>query len=564
MKNKMIEAEGMPVIKYILEYTPLYIPENQRPYEWKKPHIERLIEDVLDVATAQVETHILNFITLYSDTDENKKYIYDGQQRSISLMLLLIVLKKYLWEIETQQSRNIAFKISQLLKQNSSRFYDDVDVQYYINASNYEMQNLIETLINYEGNDMSLDDFKVTDYTKALIDNLKVIEDKIASYAKERKFEINVEFIQSVLKALEDDVIVIVMTADNLDISNRMFETLNNTGKKIETFYVLKNEVLTVCSDLSEKWDLLEQNLDSLNKSRFMQNYMSMKVGKISKANIIKEFKQNLLLESDSVVATLDELVEISNYFLWISNAPHKSNFINIEKKEYEDKINFLKIAKTTQFYPVVLSMHYQKYSAKDINNTLQMIINLYLRNFFFGKSNPNSVEDFYSNLAKEIYTNKITQEEIRNKFSSQLFTDEQVASFIKDKEIVSAQDRSIIKYVIKEIYMSEYTGELMFTSDFKLLQLEHILPQKPTEEWKTIFSEPEKYVNLIGNLTILQDKINIKASNNSFAVKKVEYEKSDIAQNRELSKIKSWTPQEISNRTNDMFVKFSNLWPVD
>lgn len=564
MKDKMIEAEGMSVVEYIQNFTPLYIPENQRPYEWKKQHIERLIEDILDVATGQVDKHILNFITLYSDVEENKKYIYDGQQRSISILLLFTVLRKILKELEqTKQVIDTENELKSLLVVEPRMLSNFDESTYYINPSNEEMTKLIVELSTNSYSSIEELSQETTDYTKAIIDNIKNIENKIVSYTSQKKITINYELIYSIVQSLLNDIIVIVMTAENLDISNRMFETLNNTGKKIESFYVLKNEILTIDPSYNVKWDDIEQNLDSLNKSRFLQNYLSMHVGKFTKSNINNEFKQNGFLNEDNIESTIDELVTVSKFFLEIAEAPHKCSFEKNEKLKFESNIQFLKLAKVTQYYPVVLAMLTKKYLENEVNDVLESVINLYLRNFFFGKSSPSSVEEFYTNLAKRIYNEEISLSEIKNTFSDIMFTNEQVKVFMKDKDIKTSTEKNITKYILREIYSKDYTAEVRITTDFKILQLEHILPQTPNDEWNTIFDEPEKYIHKIGNLTILLDKLNNVASNSVFSEKCIEYRKSSIPHNIELCKVINWNKEAIESRNDELFKLFIDIWKL-
>src|SRR5690606_33298650 len=78
-----------------LSYGTLYIPYSQRPYEWKEEQVLRLFNDFYSIYTNDDElaTHILNFITVRIDEDdEEKKYIYDGQQRTVTSILLLAAL----------------------------------------------------------------------------------------------------------------------------------------------------------------------------------------------------------------------------------------------------------------------------------------------------------------------------------------------------------------------------------------------------------------------------------------------------------------------------------------
>lgn len=58
-----------------------------------------------------------------------------------------------------------------------------------------------------------------------------------------------------------------------------------------------------------------------------------------------------------------------------------------------------------------------------------------------------------------------------------------------------------------------------------------------------------EKYLNKIGNLTLLFIKLNNKIKNNSFKIKKESYKESDIKLNKELVEFEEWTIKSIEER---------------
>jgi hypothetical protein len=105
-----------------------------------------------------------------------------------------------------------------------------------------------------------------------------------------------------------------------------------------------------------------------------------------------------------------------------------------------------------------------------------------------------------------------------------------------------------------------------------KSLHLEHIAPKSETDDWKsTIFlGNPEEYseygalVSEVGNLTLLDFKINIRAQQKSFEDKKKKYHDSVIKLTRDLTKIDIWTKDEIQARTKWLSECFEILWSVD
>ena len=98
-------------------------------------------------------------------------------------------------------------------------------------------------------------------------------------------------------------------------------------------------------------------------------------------------------------------------------------------------------------------------------------------------------------------------------------------------------------KYVLEqfEYNMIDDQGEYIINSGNDV-HLEHIIPQtidtkkarKEYGDWvsylgKDALLKHPQYIDRIGNLTLLGQKLNIKSSNNPFRAKKKEYKKSNI-----------------------------------
>lgn len=71
-------------------------------------------------------------------------------------------------------------------------------------------------------------------------------------------------------------------------------------------------------------------------------------------------------------------------------------------------------------------------------------------------------------------------------------------------------------------------------------MEIEHILPQKPTDEIKSSFDKPSEiknYIKRLGNLALLERSINGAISNKPFEIKKDSYPKSKFLLTRAITK---------------------------
>jgi hypothetical protein len=110
-------------------------------------------------------------------------------------------------------------------------------------------------------------------------------------------------------------------------------------------------------------------------------------------------------------------------------------------------------------------------------------------------------------------------------------------------------------------------------------LHLEHIAPQTPTEVWKADlfngdanqYSEYEQLVSEIGNLTLLDHKINTSIKQAPFTnplepakSKSSEYKDSVIAMTSDLHALKKWDQAEVEKRTEYMIAMFDVVFSVE
>ena len=128
-------------------------------------------------------------------------------------------------------------------------------------------------------------------------------------------------------------------------------------------------------------------------------------------------------------------------------------------------------------------------------------------------------------------------------------------------------KDNSIAKYIWSKYELDCNNNESV--PNYSEIHLEHILPQHP-EKWQEIgFVTPEgttvkDWIYHIGNMTLLNKKQNQKEQNNIFTKKVVSYQGSVFEETRNISSLRDWKVDNITERADRLSDKACEIWPLN
>ena len=98
--------------------------------------------------------------------------------------------------------------------------------------------------------------------------------------------------------------------------------------------------------------------------------------------------------------------------------------------------------------------------------------------------------------------------------------------------------------------------------SEEKRINLEHVLPENPSSEWSIKSDVVELLVDRLGNLALLNKRVNKKIANRSITVKAPQYD-SSYAFTKELKTCTTWGQKEIDERQKRMAQLAVTTWPL-
>ncbi len=214
---------------------------------------------------------------------------------------------------------------------------------------------------------------------------------------------------------------------------------------------------------------------------------------------------------------------------------------------------------------PLLISI-LKKFTKQDVVKSLRLMVAWSVRNLITGSVPGGTLEIQFSNQAKLITNEELkTYSSLKKSLKDLIPTDE---TFKKAFEIASVTKAAIARYYLSEIEKSYHTTKEQETSkNTEIVNLEHILPEKADliNNW-TAFSEEQhkSYNHRIGNLTLMDKKMNSDEKSASFKGKKKSYGNSEIKITNSLTVYVVWTPTEIEQRQKEFAEKAIKIWSIN
>lgn len=565
MAEQFLQSLTVTLKQYMSLDTGQYmIPFSQRPYERTEVQVERLFRDLtsLGLPGAYETKHVLNFFTF--SNEEEKLKLFDGQQRTVTTLMIYA------------EGLRLSVERGELNVKFASKKY-----QNYI--SDEDENGTVTPKVVFDKGEVTDEFYKLIDFENDyLVKEHEGLDLSIRSFIRNR---LKIQQLWREIVSDDPDVVVkeilsrflestylIEIIATTEEVAQRMFETLNNTGKTLESYYVLKNDLVSKLGEsvVREKWNKLDDLLGDLDRRTFLSTVATLFAGKIDKQNVLESIYTSY--EGGISIGLLDALLEIAVAYDKAIN-PNQMEISNvIERDEYNYTIDSLRdVFGLKQQTPMLTAMILSNYSTSDEIAVLKKVKSLAVRLLFFKEGRANSFENPLAEMAHAVYEDKIPVKEIFNKLQEGglNISDDSLRSVIVDREITTPSARKKAKFVFKELYNQELAknqSETMLPNNLQKIHYEHILPEKPKSgsEWMKDFPDDttrEHLTKTLGNATLLIGSKNEKLGNKEFSDKREIYKTSSLIENRRLAENKRWTAKEIKKRSVLLAEQFVKLY---
>lgn len=566
MAEQFLSAQTVTLKQYLSRDNGQYtIPFSQRPYEWGEAQVNRLFKDLTALGLSEnfEDKHVLNFFTF--SNEEGSLKLFDGQQRTVTTLMIYAEGLKIAVERKELEPKFASKRYQNYISDED----EDGNVTSKVVFDKKEVTDVFYSLLDLENKDI-FEEYESSDSSiQTFIDNKKYIHELWMVFVAEHP---GIK-VKDVLTSFLDSSYLIQIVATTEEVAQKMFETLNNTGKSLEDYYVLKNDLVSSLGveNVREKWNKLDDLLGEINRTSFLSTFATLTKGKTSKSELI-----DTLFNPDAEKEVHEQLLQL---LLSVADAYSKAvnpNQLDIIDKNDREKYAYLTemltdVFSLKQHIQILTAMIAKKYTDEDKIAVLTTIKNLAVKLLFFKEGRANQFESPLAELAHAIYTEELSVNDIQEILSEGplYVSDDSLRAIIVEREITTPSARKKAKFVFKELYDYEFENSQSETRLPNILQqihYEHILPEKPKEksQWLKDFSddtERRHLTNVLGNATHLIGLKNEKLGNKEFYVKREVYSTSFLPENKKLAVLTKWTPIEIKKRSNDLAERFIQLY---
>jgi uncharacterized protein DUF262/uncharacterized protein DUF1524 len=531
---------------------PILVPDWQRNYSWTTSEVETFWNDLLRFSGAYPDDNINNqeyFLGSVVIVDNGTAHLLlDGQQRLATAAILLSVIRDFL----KRSSRDAGTRVQ-------TRYLSDFDdardeTSYKVTLNTYDRDFFKREIL--EPRDAGFVPPAPTIESHNLVRRAREFfhgkfEQEFAGYQSPEDAH---RWALRVLTVLTNHMSVVAVLSEDEDNAASVFETLNDRGIGLSTPDLLRNLVLRRANDADRDeiialWGEVLEIEGEASLRTFLRHYWVSHYGDVKTQSLYREIKARLVADNISSLEFSRSLRDSAVVY---------SNLVSAQDDDPETAGYLADIGALGAglLYPAVMSA-YEVGDPEAVRNFVHSLVAAFVRHSVIGRLENSRLEDRIYRVARELRASRDFGAAIA---ALEAFapTDEEFARAFRTQSITR---RDTARYVLRELELARRTTEELTVAPPSKVHVEHIYPQTPRAEDR--LPNHTSVVDRIGNLTLLDRRLNAAARNTAFPEKKQHYERSEIRLTRDLLGNDEWTADMINARQETLSRLAPGIWAV-
>lgn len=499
------------------------IPDYQRPYAWEENQCQTLWDDIFSFAFPDNncdkfdsnEEYFLGSIVTF-ENEKNKKEVIDGQQRLTTLMLLLRAFYAKFGNMQDDNSKSTRERIAQCLWKTNEFGQANmnvlkIDSEVATDNDKDEFLEILKTGI--------VEKEQKSNYAK----NYRFFQEKIDKFLNEYP-----SYFAYLPARILGNCILLPVEAESQDTALRIFSTLNDRGLPLSDADIFKAQFYkhygakNQKESFIEQWKELEETCGKIFRplngtpmdelfTRYMYYVRAKQGNKSSTTEALRKFYERgkySILKQDE---TLPNLKILADFWNDIYNQNSERFSESILRKLFV--LHYAPNGMWNYFLSVYFLQNKNNNNQLDEKKLKEFLTKIIGFVWAYSFTNPG-----VNALRTPVYAemiNIVTGKEV--KFDDFKFDENTLKTIIKNFDFKNG--RPITKSMLTWWAFTEKEQALPLLNT--IFEIEHIFAKKRQENDKSLTNV--KNLECLGNKSLLEDKVNIRASEYRF-VDKVKY----------------------------------------
>lgn len=577
-------------MKGLLDATVTFVvPLFQRAYVWDEERWGTLWDDIEKTTDAALEErdgqHFLGAVVLEQvSTPAGRMYqrqVIDGQQRMITLQLLLLALRNYLKDSGLYEA--LAVDVEKYLFNTGAKVRDTQD-KFKVWPTTVD-QNAFEKAMTVQRDGYD------SDSEQRFRSAVKYFGQSILQWVESSVSDSHsVEaLIEELIHTVEARLALAVIDLDADDDAQEIFETLNALGTPLLPSDLVKNHLFRIAQSQNanyeklyrDYWSKFDEQVSFWNQERsvgrerrkqidiFLQYYLSLRLqDDVTYKSIFRSFR-------GFVSPRLEKNIEPVFKDLVNNAETYRSFFDGRGTGFVKTFFSRIDILETTVVYPLVLLI-FDSQSEQAEREDMLAIIESYLVRRLVCRMGTKNYNRFILDAIRELKKIGVTAEALRSfllghESPNTVWPEDQtVVHAILSQPLYGYIRRNRLVMVLSALNEKMHTDRSEQVKITGPIEVEHLMPQKWQAFWPLPEGDPleltrrrEALVHTLGNLTLVTGSLNESVSNGTWKTKLQALRAfSNLAMNRRLLDKRQWDEQSIEERGRALAGMICEIWP--
>ncbi|MEK7676708.1 MAG: DUF262 domain-containing protein [Verrucomicrobiota bacterium] len=549
---------GEARVRGLLEGTKQYVvPLFQRPYCWGNKEWRSLWEDIVSLYSTEDDyTHFIGAVVTVPiptlPAGVTKYLLIDGQQRLVTIMILLSVLRD-----SDSTDRQV---LKQEIQENylTNRFFEDED--YLRVLPTQGDREPFAAIIRQQPHDPH--------------SSLTLAYRFFLARVKEKVLDLDEEFdFRKLFSLIVGRINTVQIVLDQQDNPQLIFESLNGKGTPLTDADLIRNFVFM-------RIDKADQQLSYHNDWFPMEQRLVQRRGRRQYYSVLTPFMRHLVMQRGVMVRKEDTYVKFQQYLERPGASPAKDELVEIAKSselylrlikpetepnpELRQRFQSVLDLEVTTCHPLALRLYHlhrdERLSLESFLRCIDSIESFMVRRVF-GSRSTRPLGRIFVTVCRDLVEDDLPQSILRLLDGAGWPEDVEFENGFLNAPIYYL-DQKKTKFVLIRL---EGTLGGPRPDTLHGLETEHIFPQLPSPAWHEHLghqgvAEAMPAIHRIGNLTL--SEVNAAMSNRWFTEKKTFLAMSDLRLNKHFEDCESWGYQEITERGMALFKVARKIWP--